>query len=73
MQGMEIVQLTLDAYEGVRQFPGRFFSAPGHQEIAVEADAAVVIEQTTGCVIAEIGEAGVAEEQYERLPEATDG
>jgi hypothetical protein len=36
MQGMEIVQLTLDAYEGVRQFPRRFFSARGHQEIAVE-------------------------------------
>ncbi len=72
---MEIVQLTLEVYEAVRQFPRRFFTAPGHQEIAVEAHAAVVIEKTSGYVIVEkIGEAGeVAEEQYEKVLEASDG
>jgi hypothetical protein len=72
---MEIVRLTLDAYEAVRQHSRRFFSAPGHHQLAVAAGAAVVIEQTAGYVIAEkVGEAGeVAEEQYEKLSEGTDG
>jgi hypothetical protein len=72
---VEIVRLTLDAYEAVRQYPRRFFSAPGHQHLAVDAGAAVVIEETPDYVIADkVGEAGnVAEEQYEELPEATGG
>jgi hypothetical protein len=71
----EIVRLTLDDYEAVRQHPRRFFSAPGHQQLAVEAGAAVVIEHKAGYVIAEkVGEAGkVAEEEYEKLSEAPDG
>jgi hypothetical protein len=72
---VEIVRLALDSYEAVRQHPRRFFSALGHQQLAVDAGAAVVIEETPGYVIAEkIGEAGkLAEEQYDKLPEATDG
>jgi len=71
----EIVRLSLDDYEAIRQHPRRFFSAPGHQRLAVEAGAAVVIEHIPGYVVSEkIGEAGeVAEEQYKKLPEATDG
>jgi hypothetical protein len=72
---MEIIRLTLEAYEAVRQHSRWFFNAPGHQRVAVEAGAAVVIEQNTDYVIAEkIGEAGeLADEQYEKLSEATDG
>jgi hypothetical protein len=72
---VEIVRLTLEAYEAVRKYPRRFFSAPGHQQIAVDAGAAVVIDETPGYVIVEkVGAAGeVAEEQYEKLPEAIDG
>jgi hypothetical protein len=71
----EIVRLSLDEYEAVRQNPRRFFCAPDHQQLAVDAGVAVVVEQTPGYVIADkIGEAGkVAEEQYETPPEATDG
>jgi sugar phosphate isomerase/epimerase len=71
----EIVRLPLDEYEAIRQHPRRFFSAPGHQQIAVDAGAAVVVVQTPGYVIADkVGEAAkVADAQFETLPEATDG
>ena len=55
----EIVELTLVEYEEVRTGPTRFFVVPGHQAVAVQAGAAVVIEERDGAVIAEkIGVAG---------------
>jgi hypothetical protein len=72
---VEIVRVNLDSYEVVRQHPRRFFTAPGHQQIAVDAGAAVVTEELSDYVVVEkIGKAGeVAEEQYARLEEAADG
>lgn len=55
----EIVELTLVEYEDVRTGPSRFFVLPGHQALAVQANAAVVVEERDGVVIADkIGIAG---------------
>ncbi|HXH88929.1 MAG TPA: hypothetical protein VNI55_10030 [Gaiellaceae bacterium] len=55
----EIVELTLSEYEDVRTGPTRFFTTPGHQALAVQAGAAVVVEERDDMVIAEkIGVAG---------------
>lgn len=55
----EIVELTLAEYEEVRTGPTRFFVLPGHQALAVQANAAVVVEERDGVVIADkIGIAG---------------
>jgi hypothetical protein len=72
---VEIVQLTFDAYAAVRQHPRRFFSSPGHQRIAVDAGAAVVIDEFPGYTVAEkVGEAGrIAEELYEKQSKVTGG
>ena len=64
----EIVELTLDAYEEIREGPTRFFCVPGHQALAVQASAAVVVEVRPDVVIADkIGIAGeVAADYYGR-------
>lgn len=55
----EIVELTLVEYEEVRTGPTRFFVVAGHQALAVQANAAVVVEERDGVVIADkIGIAG---------------
>ncbi|MEO6349675.1 MAG: hypothetical protein ABIP53_03400 [Candidatus Limnocylindrales bacterium] len=55
----EIVELTLVEYEKVRTGPTRFFVLPGHQALAVQANAAVIVEERDGVVIADkIGIAG---------------
>ena len=55
----EIVQLTLAEYEQVRTGPTRFFVLPGHHALAVRANAAVIVEERDGVVIADkIGIAG---------------
>lgn len=55
----ETVELTLVEYEEVRTGPARFFVLPGHQALAVQANAAVVREERDGVVIADkIGIAG---------------
>src|SRR4051794_22064701 len=41
----EIARLTLDQYEDVRVNPVRFFTIPGHQDLAVAAGAARVVEE----------------------------
>jgi hypothetical protein len=66
----EIVQLSLEEYEAIRQHPRRFFSAPGHQDISVEAGAAVVIAEEEGryITVEKVGVAGeIAGERYEDL------
>ena len=55
----EIVELTLVDYEEIRTGPTRFFVRPGHQALAVRANAAVVVEERDDVCIAEkIGIAG---------------
>lgn len=55
----ETVALTLAEYEDMRTSPTRFFVVPGHQALAVQANAAVVVEERMGVCIAEkIGIAG---------------
>jgi hypothetical protein len=65
---MEIVRLTFDEYEDVRQNERLFFCAPGHQAIAVETGAGVVTDQADGHVLVEkVGVAGeIAAEEYRR-------
>ena len=62
----EIVELTLVDYELVRTGTTRFFVVPGYQALAVQAGAAVVVEEREGICIAEkIGVAGeVADALY---------
>jgi hypothetical protein len=67
---MAIVRLTMSAYEDVRQRPRRFFNAPGHEALSVNAGAATVVERLpTHVIVDKIGQAGeVAESEYEELP-----
>jgi len=56
---IEIVRLTLSDYEEIRTNPTRFFCVPGHQGIATNAGAAVVVEVRDDLVLADkIGIAG---------------
>lgn len=68
----ETVELTLEEYEEIRQGPARFLCVPGHQAVAVQANAAVVVEIRPDVVIADkIGIAGhIAAAAYgqEELP-----
>jgi hypothetical protein len=60
--------LTLDGkvYEEVREHARRFFCISGHQRLAVDAGAAVVIAEFPGYVICEkIGRAGQVAEDRE--------
>jgi hypothetical protein len=55
----DIVKLTLSDYEDIRTGPTRFFVVPGHQALAVQAGAAVVIEDRGDvCISEKIGIAG---------------
>jgi hypothetical protein len=67
----EIVRMTLDAYEDVRANPVRFFTFPGHQDIAEAAGAAHTVEERDGYVVVDkLGVAGdVAREHYDALAE----
>ena len=66
---IEIVQLTLDEYESVRDNPRLFFNAPGHETLSVNAGAAQVRERHDGYVVVEkTGLAGqIAEQKYQDL------
>jgi len=63
-----IVSLTLTAYEEVRQHPQRFFCAPGHQTIALDAGAGRLVAAFPSYVVVDkIGVAGeVAEQDHDR-------
>ena len=63
---VEIVRLSIEDYEEVRRHPRLFFTAPGHEQIDVDASAAVVVGEGDGYVLVEkIGVAGeVAEDNY---------
>jgi hypothetical protein len=68
----EIVRMTLDQYEDVRANPVRFFTIPGHQDIADAAGAARVVEERDGYVVVDkVGLAAeVARERYGALAES---
>jgi len=65
----EIVRLTLNDYERVRQHPRRFFTAVGHEDTSVDTGAGVVVEERDEYVIVEkIDLAGeIAADRYEDL------
>jgi hypothetical protein len=65
----ELTRLSIEEYEDVRQFPRYFFTAPGHQDVAVEAGVGSVVAQEDAYVIVEkIGVAGdVAGARYDEL------
>jgi hypothetical protein len=67
----EIVQMSLDEYEVIRQHSRRFFTAPGHQDIGVESGAAVVVGEVERYVTVEkVGIAGeISDERYDQLSE----
>jgi hypothetical protein len=64
----QIVRLMPDAYANIREDPRRFFTVPGHESIAVDTNAGVVVARENGYVIVEkIGAAAeIAEETYDR-------
>ena len=63
----DIVRLTLHQYENVRRHPRRLFAVPGHEPVAVEAGAGVLVEKAADYVLVDkIGAAGdVAESDHE--------
>lgn len=66
----EIVRLTLDEYEGIRQSATRFMCVPGHEDVSVEAGSAVVTGGVKDRFVAvdKIGTAGeIATRRYEEL------
>jgi hypothetical protein len=67
-----IVRLSPEEYEAIRQHARRFLIAPGHQDIAVESGAGVVVAEEDGryLTVEKIGIAGeIAGERYDRLSE----
>jgi hypothetical protein len=69
---VEIVRLSIEGYEEVRHDPRLFFTAPGHQQLAVDAGAGIVVGKGDGYVLVEkIGVAGaIAEENYRDINES---
>ena len=65
----ELVRMTIDEYESIRQEPIWFFTAPEHEAGAVAAGAAVILERRERYELVEkIGVAAeVAAEEHERL------
>lgn len=66
----EIAHLSLEEYEAIRQHPRRFLTMPGHQDIAVESGAAVVVSEQEGryMTVEKIGLAGeISAERYGEL------
>jgi hypothetical protein len=70
---VEIVRLSIEGYEEVRHDPRLFFTAPGHQQIAVDAGAGVVVGNGDGYVLVEkVGVAGqIAEDNYRDINDPT--
>jgi hypothetical protein len=54
-----LIRMSLAEYERMRENPRRFFNAPGHEQISVDAGAGVVVEHADGYVLVDkIGVAG---------------
>ena len=69
----EIVRMSLEEYEEVRQYDRRFFVVPGHQDVALTSGAGVVTghdQDGRFVLVDKIGVAGeIAEERYRDLAE----
>jgi hypothetical protein len=66
----DLTRLSLDEYEEIRRFPRYFLTAPGHQDLAVERGAAVVVAEEEGryVTVEKIGVAGeIADDRYDDL------
>lgn len=62
-----IVQLTLDTYRDLRRNSRRFFGAPGHQVISLDAGAAVLVAEFPDYVVLDkVGRAGEIAEEKDR-------
>ena len=65
---MELVHLTFDEYDAIRQHPTRFFNVTGHERTSVESGAeriVAVVDELT--IVEKVGVAGeVAAEAYPR-------
>ena len=65
---LELVNLSFDQYEAIRQHPTRFFNVTGHERTSVESGAeriVAVVDELT--VVEKVGVAGeVAAEAYPR-------
>jgi hypothetical protein len=64
----EIVRLSFDEYEAIRQYPRRFFNISGHETASVEAGAERVIAVASDLTVVEkVGIAGdVATDAHQR-------
>lgn len=64
----EIVQLSFDQYDAIRQHPTRFFNLTGHEQSSVEAGAERIVAVADELTVVEkVGVAGeVAAEAYPR-------
>jgi hypothetical protein len=67
----EIARLNLDEYEEIRQHPQRFFTVPGHQDLALDAGVGTVVEHCDGYVVVDkVGVAAdIARGEYRQLSE----
>jgi hypothetical protein len=66
----ELTRLSLEEYEEIRRDPRYFLTAPGHQDVAVESGAAVVIAEERGryVTVEKIGLAGeIAAARFDEL------
>lgn len=65
---MEVVQLTFDEYDAIRQHPTRFFNITGHERSSVERGAErIVVVAGELTIVEKVGVAGkVAAEAYPR-------
>lgn len=68
---VEIVELSFDEYEKIREQPDRFLTTPGHQDVSVDSGAAKVVAEHDGYVVVDkIGLAGeIARRRYRELSE----
>jgi hypothetical protein len=65
-----LIRLSLEEYEEIRQHPRHFLTAPGHQDIALDAGVAIVVAEKDGrhVIVEKTGVAGqVAEARYREL------
>ena len=65
---MDLVRLTFDQYDAIRQYPTRFFNVTGHEHSSVDAGAERIVAVAGELTVVEkVGVAGeVAAETYPR-------
>jgi hypothetical protein len=66
----EVVRMSFEEYEEIRQFPRYFLTVPGHQDIAVKSGVGAVVTEEPGryVTVEKVGVAGeIAGERYNDL------